>query len=85
MLLSLEACHRLPQIIAVVQKHLCQARNGWIIYTQSSLWEGPDAGQTELRDFALWIYPDKIQTTARHAPTIERLLRPRMHPARIPG
>lgn len=66
---SKKSAKKLPYIVTGIQQILSHAKNDWIIYFQSDyeLEEGEP-------DFTVWIYPDKIQTTAEHAPILEKLL-----------
>jgi hypothetical protein len=75
-LYSLHAYESLRQIATIVQETLCRARNDWIIYLQALLDEGPDADEVpgDAQNFIIWVYPDKILTTAEHAETVRKLI-----------
>lgn len=66
---SQEAASALPKIITGIQEALSHAKNDWIIYFQSDY-----EFDTEKKDFIVWIYPDKIQTTSEYQPIVELLL-----------
>ncbi len=71
---SLKAYHAFREIVRRVQIILGEAQNDWIIYFQSSLWEGADEPSDEVKDFIVWLYPQKIQATADQAGIVESLL-----------
>jgi hypothetical protein len=73
-LYTLKAYESFREIVRRVQTILGEAKNDWIIYFQSCLWEGPDEPTPEVKDFIVWLYPQKIQATSEQATIIETLL-----------
>ena len=73
---SIRAYESFRAIVTTIQSVLCATRNDWIIYFQSLLEEGLDAGEVPagIRDFIVWVYPDKIMATKECAATIEKLI-----------
>ncbi|MBK8479334.1 MAG: leucine-rich repeat domain-containing protein [Opitutaceae bacterium] len=74
MIYSLKAFTSFGEIVRRVQTVLGEAKNDWIIYCQSSLFEGPDEQPAWAKDFVVWIYPSEIWVTAEHEATVRRLL-----------
>jgi hypothetical protein len=70
------AYESLREIVSTVQEILSQVRNNWIIWCQSLLHEGPDTEDIpeSLRDFIIWIYPDKIMVTEEQADLVRGLI-----------
>lgn len=75
-LYSVRAYESFREIVTAVQHVLCEARNDWIIYFQSLLYEGPDFEELPegTRDFTVWIYPDKIMATEDNAAVVREMI-----------
>jgi Leucine-rich repeat (LRR) protein len=75
-LYSLETYESFRDIALAVQRILCQARNDWIIWCQSLLWECPEDQEIPkgVEDFIVWIYPNKIMVAEQDAETVRKLI-----------
>lgn len=75
-LCSFRAYESTREIITAVQEVLCECQNDWIIYFQSLLEEGPDAEDlpAKVKDFTVWIYPNKIVATEVDAKILRKLI-----------
>jgi hypothetical protein len=73
-LYTLKAYDNFREIGQRVQQLLCECRNEWIIYFQSSLWEGPDTDEEVVEDFICWLHRDKVVTTDEYRVVIDHLL-----------
>jgi internalin A len=74
---TVETYESFREIALTVQQILCRARNNWIIYCQSLLWEGPEDQEIPegAEDFIVWIYPDEIVATEEHAAVVRKLMK----------
>jgi Leucine-rich repeat (LRR) protein len=75
-LYSLETYESFRDIALAVQRILCHARNDWIIWCQSLLWESPEDQDIPegVEDFIVWIYPNKITVAEQNAETVRKLV-----------
>ncbi len=64
------AAEQLRAIITRIQDCLCWSRNPWIIYLQSSFFEG----DLDAPDFIVWVYRDKVQTTHEYRQALKQWL-----------
>ena len=77
-ILSLKAYGSVRSIVASIQAELCASKKDWIIYFQALPDQGPDADELpkNVKNFTVWIYPDKIVATKADAAVISPLLIP---------
>ena len=67
-----KACESFREVVLALQRVLCLAKSDWIIWTQALPSEGPD--ETEIEDFVVWVYPQKIVATKEHEKIVRDLI-----------
>jgi hypothetical protein len=73
---SVEAYESFREVVATIQRILCETNNEWIIWCQSLLGESPEEQEIpdDAEDFIVWIYPQKIMVAEEHAGVVRKLM-----------